>query len=49
MRAALLLIPLAALAAPLAFAAQDDPAMDDAIRARRLNVHAPRAGCRDVQ
>lgn len=29
MRAALLLIPLAALAAPLAFAAQDDPAMDD--------------------
>ena len=33
MRAALLLIPLAALAAPLAFAAQDDPAMDDAMNA----------------
>ena len=29
MRAALLLIPIAALAAPLAFAAQDDSAMDD--------------------
>lgn len=33
MRAALLLIPLAALAAPLAFAAQDDPAMDEAMNA----------------